>query len=212
MPAVKDPAVTPRIDHRHRCHRCPLDSRQLTGSAKRAALDFRDRLDRTPWQRRFHAAFSTGNVIPHYPTETDLSLLASGRHAFECRDYRYGRGHGSGPQRPDRCHHRHRTRHFGGDRSIPRLRTALARRIQRAVNEALDAGRHLAGTGASRLFSWLVLYRMRRAMADYSMGGGLTPSPRGKRQVYRTFKTRAWRKPLETRDRPTPLLCSAQLG
>ncbi len=54
----------------------PLDSRQLTRLGKRAALG----LARTGSTARhgsgdFMLAFSTGNVIPHYPTEPTFSLL-----------------------------------------------------------------------------------------------------------------------------------------
>ncbi len=53
----------------------PLDSRQLTRLAKRAALG----LARTGSTARhgsgdFMVAFSTGNIIPHYPTEPTFSL------------------------------------------------------------------------------------------------------------------------------------------
>jgi D-aminopeptidase len=53
----------------------PLDSRQLTRIAKRAALG----LARTGSTARhgsgdFMLAFSTGNVIPHYPAEPTFSL------------------------------------------------------------------------------------------------------------------------------------------
>ncbi|HMV56864.1 MAG TPA: P1 family peptidase, partial [Nitrospira sp.] len=53
----------------------PLDSRQLTRLGKRAALG----LARTGSTARhgsgdFMLAFSTGNVIPHYPTEPTFSL------------------------------------------------------------------------------------------------------------------------------------------
>ncbi|MBS0169225.1 MAG: P1 family peptidase [Nitrospira sp.] len=53
----------------------PLDSRQLTRLGKRAALG----LARTGSTARhgsgdFMLAFSTGNVIPHYPTESTFSL------------------------------------------------------------------------------------------------------------------------------------------
>ena len=51
----------------------PLDSRQLTRLGKRAALGLaRTGLNRAPRERRLMLAFSTGNVIPHYPAETDL--------------------------------------------------------------------------------------------------------------------------------------------
>ncbi len=54
----------------------PLDSRQLTRLGKRAALG----LARTGSTARhgsgdFMLAFSTGNVIPHYPTEPTFSLM-----------------------------------------------------------------------------------------------------------------------------------------
>ena len=54
----------------------PLDSRQLTRLGKRAALG----LARTGSTARhgsgdFMLAFSTGNVIPHYPTEPTFSLV-----------------------------------------------------------------------------------------------------------------------------------------
>ena len=54
----------------------PLDSRQLTRLAKRAALG----LARTGSTARhgsgdFMLAFSTGNVIPHYPAEPTFSLI-----------------------------------------------------------------------------------------------------------------------------------------
>lgn len=57
----------------------PLDSRQLTRLGKRAALG----LARTGSTARhgsgdFMLAFSTGNVIPHYPTEPTFSLLHLG--------------------------------------------------------------------------------------------------------------------------------------
>jgi D-aminopeptidase len=54
----------------------PLDSRQLTRLGKRAALG----LARTGSTARhgsgdFMLAFSTGNVIPHYPAEPTFSLI-----------------------------------------------------------------------------------------------------------------------------------------
>jgi L-aminopeptidase/D-esterase len=83
----------------------PLDSRQLTRLAKRAALG----LARTGSTARhgsgdFMLAFSTGNIIPHYPKEPTFQHTPR-RHTSEPIDYGDGRSHGrSYSQRTDHGH------------------------------------------------------------------------------------------------------------
>ncbi len=101
-----------RLHHHRHCDRCAARWSSTDASSQaRRAWPGPHRLDRTPWQRRFHPRLLHRQCHSALSQRTHLYPDPSRRHPSESDDYRHRGGYRRGdPQRPQHGHRRCRSR------------------------------------------------------------------------------------------------------